>query len=251
MSDASNAKFDPKNLKGLLLIRSKDAVTNKNYFAIASYDLDRIRSTLKKAPQGLEDTILDMADQMQRWREIREMQGDITPRTLTFAFIVEDSIDSYILADDIDEYDGPSMKNLDEFLNYADSFAKSYLSNYRRQQAVKNRDKVTENVTIYDIPEQYRVQSLVNLSLQLVAAAKANDPLAQIETDEKIRHFVSNPDLMYHVNNIVALASSTSRERDKLMMMQCAIIDSLIKEDYSTAASLHKSYTKLTNMKLS
>jgi len=251
MSDTSRANFDPNDLKGLILIRSTDKITGEYYFAIASYELDRIRSALRKVPKGLEEHVVDMAAQMQKWKEAREMQGDFSPRTLTFAFIAKDSIDSYILADDIDEYNAESMTNLENFMNFAHDFAESYLSKYRGQQTVKNREKGTEKATIYEIPEKYRLQSLVNLFRQLVAATKANDPIAQLDAEDNLHNFVANPSLSYHVNEIIRLTASKIPDKNKLILMQSAIIDSLVKEDYSTAASLHKSYTGLTDMKLS
>lgn len=234
------SKGDPNNLVGLLLVISEDAVKGRHYFGLVSHDMGKISSALKKVPEGLEQVVIDGAAEMARMQAAFEKEGQSIG--LLVAYRVDGHVTDYILVDDIDEYNTPSVSSFREFNNYVLNMASQYLSAYAEQQA---RKQGSTTANIYDLPQKYRLRALLNLSKQLLKAVDKNDPIAQIRLEDMLYAFVPNPTLHYHVKEITNIASLPSKERGKLALIQCAIIDAIIQEDYSLAGSLNRVYTNI------
>lgn len=234
------SKGNPDNLVGLLLVISEDAVKGRYYLGLISHDMGKISSALKKVPEGLEQVLIDRAAEMARMQAAFEKEGKSLG--LFVAYAVDGHFMDYILIDDIDIINALPVGSIEEFNYYTESIINKYLSAYAEQQEGKQNNAT---LNIYELPQKYRLRALLNLSNQLLEAVDKNDPIAQIRLEDMLYAFVPNPTLHYHVREITNIASLPSKERGKLALIQCAIMDAIIQEDYSLAGSLNRVYANI------
>lgn len=214
MADVSETE-SLEDLTDLLLVQGQQG-PQEYFFLIGSPDQNDLFSALRKVP------ILDQSDieEIIENKNKTEFNGE---GIYTFTRLLHDDISPYLSpVKGVEYHDLGSVSDANDFLTRAEQDINAYFQKYAQ---------------------------LLKASMRMVRAYETRDRASWVYRVNELKEYIPSPShefIVRPIEEISWLAKQKGKNRDKLIAMQCRIIDAIIKEEYSHAEELGKKYERMT-----